>query len=139
MGDFGFLPGLHVLLAMAVLAGFASADRPHAVAPVAARRAQSSVILAQTFHKRPGIPGTNDSGDASDLGGSSDGTHAPPPVPNFSVSGSGSGVSHAAPGLPSFGDNGGNAASQSHAPQPARNGAGSSHAAPGVPLMGGNP
>ncbi len=139
MGDFGYLPGLRVLLATALLAGFANADRRYAVAPVAAHRAQSSIILAQTFHKRPGIPGSSDAGDSSDLGGSSGGTHAPPPVPNFSGSGSGSGVSHAAPGLPNFDDEGGNAAAQSHAPPPAPNGAGGSYAAPGVPMMGGNP
>jgi hypothetical protein len=138
VGNFGYLPGLRILLATALLAGFANADRPYAVVPVAAHRAQSRLILAQTFHKSPGIPGSSDSGDASGPGGSSEGTHAPPPVPNFG-SGSGSGVSHAAPGLPRFGDDGGNAAAQSHAPPPAPNGAGGSHTAPGVPMMGGNP
>jgi hypothetical protein len=136
VGDFRHLPGLRVLLATALLAGFANADRLYGFAPFATHRAWSSVILAQTFHQRPGIPG---SGDSSDLGSSSDGTHVLPAVPNFSDSGSGSGVSHAAPGLPSFGDGGGNAAVQSHAPPPAPNEAGGSHAAPGVPMMGGNP
>lgn len=139
MGDFGHLPGLGVLLAMALLAGSANADRPYGFAPLATHGARSSVMLAQTFHNRPGIPGSNDSGDSSDLGGSSDGTHVPPAVPNFSDSGRRSGVSHAAPGLPSFGDGGGNAAVQSHAPRPAPNETGGSHAAPGVPMMGGNP
>lgn len=139
MGNFGFPPGLCVLLATALSVGFANADCTRAVAHAPAHRPQSSLILAQTFHNRPGVPGTNDSGDSSDPGGSSNGTHAPPSVPNFSGSESGSGLSHAAPGLPSFGDDGGNAAAQSHAPPPVRNGEGVSHAAPGVPMMGGDP
>jgi hypothetical protein len=138
VGDFGYLPGLCVWLAAALLAGFANADRPYAIAPVAAHSTQPRLILAQTFHTRPGVPGSSDSGDSNGPGGSSEGTHAPPPVPNFG-SGSGSGVSHAAPGLPNFRDETGNAAAQSHAPPPAPNGAGVSHAAPRVPMMGGNP
>jgi hypothetical protein len=139
VGDFGFRPNLCVVLATALFAGFANAATPYAFAPVAAYRAQSSLTLVQAFHKPPGVPGTNDSSDASDLGGSSNGAHAPPSVPNFSGSGGGSGLSHVAPGLPSFGDDGGNAAAQSHAPPPAPNEAGVSHAAPGVPMMGGDP
>jgi hypothetical protein len=144
--NYGFLLGVPVLLATALWSGVANAARAHAVEPAAMRSARTNLIVAQTFHERPGIPGSSDSGD---IGGPVDGSHAPPSVPNFGGSGSasggspavsgGAGSSHAAPGLPSFSDDAGNAAAQSHAPSPATNGVGGSHAAPGVPMMGGNP
>ena len=142
----GYLLGAHALLATVLWSSVASADRARVVEPAAVPNARSGIMLVQTFHARPGVPGSGDSGD---LGGSTDGSHPRPGVPNVSDSGgtsggshgapavSNGGSSHAAPGLPGFSEGAGKVPERSHAPAP--NGAGGSHAAPGVPMMGGNP
>jgi hypothetical protein len=158
----GSLLGAPLVLVAALWPIAAGAGNAHAVEAGAARSARSSIILAQTFHVRPGVPGSTDSGDlgrSSDgshappgVPGSTDDSHAPPQVPNFSGSGgasggshgvpagsNGSGPSHAAPRVPGSSGDAGNAAAPPQAPSPAPNGPGVSHAAPGVPMMGGNP
>jgi hypothetical protein len=129
----GSLLGAHVLAA-ALWSGVANAERTRAVEPTAAPRARSSIIVAQTFHVRPNVPGPSDSGD---LGRSPDGTHAPPRVPGSSDSGElgrASDGSHAPPPVPNF-SGAGSASSGSHVAPAVLNGSGASHAAPGVPVF----
>jgi hypothetical protein len=138
VSNFGFLLGAQVLLATALWSGVAGADRAHAVEPAATRSARTNLIVAQTFHKRPGIPGSSDSDDVGDLGTSPDGSHAPPGVPGASDSGDVGGPvdgSHAPPPVPNFSDSG-SASGGSRAAPAVSDGAGSSHAAPGLPSFG---
>ena len=137
-----------VALAVLVLPAVASAARSHDVfRSAAAHGTLARIIVAQSSHAPPGVPGSSDTGGSSrggshapppvpgstDAGGgSSGGSHPPPPVPGSGSGGSTSGGSHAPPPVP-----GGAASSGGNTPAP--NAAGSSHATPQVPMMGGNP
>ena len=116
------------MLATVLLSAAASAEPSHDVfAPHASHNVSSHVVVAQTSHAPPVVPGSTGSG------GASNGSHAPPPVPGSTDSGgASSGGSHAPPLVPgAAASSGGNAVGP--------NGAGASHAPPQVPMMGGNP
>lgn len=141
-----------MVLATLLLSAVASAVHSQdAFEPRATHRVFSHIIVAQTFHAPPGVPGST---------GSSNDSHAPPPVPGSTGAGSSSNGSHAAPPVPGSTDSGGSsggshapppvpgstspdgASAGSHAPPPAPDSSGSggsrgSHAPPPVP--GGNP
>jgi hypothetical protein len=141
------LTGAALALATLLLPAAARAERSHDPFGSAAASATTvRVIVAQTSHASPGVPGSMDSGGSSggshapplvpgssdSGGGSSGGSHPPPPVPGSTNAGGESGGSHAPPPVP-------DAAASSGGNPPASNAAGPSHAAPQVPLMGGNP
>src|SRR5579859_1461336 len=143
-----FLMCVPVVLATLLLSAAANGARSHdPIGSAAAYSASSHLIVAQTSHAPPAVPGSTDLG-----GSSSGGSHAPPPVPGSSDVGSGSsGGSHPPPPVPGSTD-AGRESGGSHAPPPvpgaaassggnppAPNAAGSSHVAPPVPMMGGNP
>ena len=89
----GYLLCAPVVVTTLLLSGAASAAQTHkpTFQSAAAHPVSGPIIVAQTFHAPPGVPGST---------GSLNDSHAPPPVPGSTDSDGSSAGSHAPPPVP---------------------------------------